>query len=364
MILFAGVAGNTAFKDVWSLSLTGSPTWTQIVTTGNGPPVEGTYWHTAVYDPGQDRMIVFGGYRGGEFPILLNRTYALALSGPDAWTWSTLTPPEASPPARAAHVAIYDPRGRMIVFGGSGYNDVWELSLTGTPTWTPLVPDGEIGIPGLFGETAIYDSVHDRMVVFGGNFTNMVLALSLSGNTTWSELLPAGDAYPSSRYQHAAIYDAQRGDMVAFGGHYAGNNYLNDVWSLDMHSIVSVPGETDAIGSRTKLGALRPNPSREATTVQFEVAAAGRVALDIFDSQGRHVRRIADQVFTSGPHSVSWGGEDDGGLPVRAGLYFVRMKSAEFESAKRIVPHRLTAASSAPLRRLGGSHGIRINSAQ
>jgi hypothetical protein len=40
---------------------------------------------------------------------------------------------------------VYDSRrGRMLVFGGANFggflNDVWALSLTGTPAWTALAP--------------------------------------------------------------------------------------------------------------------------------------------------------------------------------------------------------------------------------
>ena len=50
-------------------------------------------------------------------------------------------------PARISHSAVYDPvRDRMVgyYFPGLGYplNDVWALSLAGTPTWTQLTPTG------------------------------------------------------------------------------------------------------------------------------------------------------------------------------------------------------------------------------
>jgi hypothetical protein len=50
--------------------------------------------------------------------------------------------------ARERHTAIYDPvRDRMLVFGGcdaslAPLNDVWALSLAGTPVWTHLAPSG------------------------------------------------------------------------------------------------------------------------------------------------------------------------------------------------------------------------------
>ena len=59
-------------------------------------------------------------------------------------TWLQLVVP---PKGREGHTAIYDPvRDRMVVFGGydgaSRYNDVWALTLSGSPAWSQLAPSG------------------------------------------------------------------------------------------------------------------------------------------------------------------------------------------------------------------------------
>ena len=48
------------------------------------------------------------------------------------------------PSARQGHTAIYDPgRNRMVVFGGSdGGSSVWALSLSGSPAWSSSSPLG------------------------------------------------------------------------------------------------------------------------------------------------------------------------------------------------------------------------------
>jgi hypothetical protein len=71
---------------------------------------------------------------------------------------------------------IYDPvRDRVVIFGGydagpqeEGFrNDTWELSLTGTPTWTQLAPtDGPPTARDLI--VPVYDPWFDRMVFFVG----------------------------------------------------------------------------------------------------------------------------------------------------------------------------------------------------
>src|SRR5207248_1334691 len=133
---------------------------------------------SAVYDPVRDRMLVFGGRALG---IPQDDVWELSFSGALAWR---LIVPSGTPPApRLDQVAIYDPvRVRMIVFGGTDasgaqLNDVWALSLSGTPTWTKLAPSGSA--PGVRGApAAIYDPVRDRMIVFGGYSGNPAAALS------------------------------------------------------------------------------------------------------------------------------------------------------------------------------------------
>jgi hypothetical protein len=273
-------------NDVWALTLGGSPAWTSLASAGSAPSARAG--HTAIYDPVRDRMVVFGGWNGGYF----NDVWALSLAGSPEWT--SVIPAGSPPPARNAHTAIYDPaRDRMVMFAGwvDGIfyalpNDVWALSLAGTPAWTLLAPTGSPP-PARYVQTAIHDPVRDRMVVFGGA-------------------------------------DGEGGDR-------------GDVWLLEWNAPVSVPGYDDALRRRFDLARPRPNPSRGETTVDFELGEPARVVLDVFDAQGRRVRRIVDQSFTAGPHVCTWRGDDDRGHSLGSGVYFIRMQSRGFEATRRIV---------------------------
>jgi hypothetical protein len=231
MVVFGGETIIGFPDDVWELSLAGSPAWSEL--TPAGSPPSGSIYHTAIYDPVRDRMVVFGG-ADGSGP--LNDVWALSFSGSPVW--SELTPAGIPPAGRMDPAAIYDPvRDRMVVFGGADgirlLNDVWALSLVGSPVWSELTPTG-IPPAGRRSPTAIYDPVSDRMVVFGGiGGPNDTWALSLAGSPAWSELIPAGSP-PSARYDHTAIYDPVRGRMVVFGGADGSYPYLNDVWALSL----------------------------------------------------------------------------------------------------------------------------------
>jgi hypothetical protein len=236
MLVFGG-GGN----DTWALTLAGTPAWSLLAPTGTRPA--GRQGQTAIYDPVRDRMLVFGGGSGSS---LYNDVWALSLAGSPAW--SQLAPAGTPPSARASHTAIYDPvRDRMVVFGGYDANDyqedVWELSLAGSPAWNQLLPVGTPG--GRQLHTAIYDPVRDRMVVFGGlHFGDLgdVWELTLGGSMEWNQLWVFG---PNSRYGHTAIYDPGRFRMVIFGGRgkvqgIDGTVTFNDTWALTWDGITAV----------------------------------------------------------------------------------------------------------------------------
>jgi hypothetical protein len=323
MLVFGGTPDNVnVYGDVWALSLAGGMAWSALTPTGTPPSAR--FLHTAIYDPVRDRMLVFGGYDG---TVYFSDVWALSLAGSPAWT--ALVPAGIPPSARYGHTSIYDPvRDRMLVFGGydgAAYlNDVWALSLAVGPEWSALAPTGTG--PARSAHSAIYDPVRDRMVVYaGGNgfIQDDVWALSLTGSPVWTALAPAGSR-PSGRYLHTAIYDPVRDRMLAFGG--VGFSYLDDTWALEWGATVSVP-RGNAVPSRFELAAPRPNPSSGPVTLDFTVPQAAHVSIAIYDAAGRMVRRLEDGPLPVGRRSTSWDGRDSGGRAVPAGIYLVRLSA-------------------------------------
>jgi hypothetical protein len=85
--------------------------------------------------------------------------------------------------------------------------------------------------------------------------------------------------------------------------------------------------EDDVPGVR--LLAPAPNPGRGPIALRVELAVAGRVRLDIVDLLGRRVRSLVDQAVTSGRHAYAWDGRTDRGALARAGVYVVRLVTAD-----------------------------------
>jgi hypothetical protein len=298
-------------------------------------------------------MLVFGGYYTDDPDYthhFFDDVWALSLATPPAWT--VLVPNGTPPDPRAHHNAIYDPaRDRMLVFGGVFYdsteyyfnteqhfNDVWALSLDGTPDWSALVPAGTPP-SARSGQSATYDPVGDRIVVFGGEgdsaIFNDVWALSLAGTPAWTQLTPAGTPSPP-RFDHGAIYDPSRNRMVVFGGNRDGGR-VNDLWALWLGDVPLGVGEHVARPALDELRSPAPNPSRGTTTVNWSLAQAGRVQLGIYDVSGRLVRSLADGERPAGAGTAAWDGTDESGARQHAGVYFVRLTAPSLRETRRVV---------------------------
>ena len=227
MVIFGG-----ATAEVWTLSLSGAPVWTCVPLASPVPACTGSA--SMIYDPVGDRALVFG---GESYSAQSDTTWALALAEPMAWTPLATAGP--TPTGRTRHTAIYDATSqRMVVFGGytefgglRELNDVHALSLSGTPTWSPLVASG--GPPAArSSHSAVYDSRHSRMLIFGGGAggSSEVWSLTLYDSPAWSVLMPAG-AGPTARAAHTAVYDEERDCMTVFGG-FVGTSVVNEIWEL------------------------------------------------------------------------------------------------------------------------------------
>jgi YVTN family beta-propeller protein len=72
---------------------------------------------------------------------------------------------------------------------------------------------------------------------------------------------------------------------------------------------------------------VHPTPSLGSAAVHFSLTKRSAVEIEIFDLQGRMVKRLVGGVLEAGPHTASWNGVDRDGARVGAGIYFARMKA-------------------------------------
>ena len=239
-ILFGGMANSFLNNDLYVFGLPSSSDFWAVPTATGTPPAP-RYGHTAIYDYSNQRMLVFGGQGAS---AVLQDVIALNLSGGN-YAWSALTPGGTGPGPHEGHSAVYADQvasnRRMIVFGGSNgsvlKNDVWALTLNGTPTWQLLQTNGNPKPAARRDHTAVYDYITNRMFVYGGTKadgapSDEVWVLDLANNSnTWTK--QNVNPKPPARTKHVAVFSPY-GDrrMLIFGGKGATGD-LRDAWALD-----------------------------------------------------------------------------------------------------------------------------------
>ncbi len=83
---------------------------------------------------------------------------------------------------------------------------------------------------------------------------------------------------------------------------------------------------------------MRPNPFTEQSAIAYSVPAQGaRVALRIYDINGRLVRTLVDAVSAGGVHEAVWDGRDSNGTPVASGIYFCRAEVDSVTEVRKVV---------------------------
>ena len=86
--------------------------------------------------------------------------------------------------------------------------------------------------------------------------------------------------------------------------------------------------EEESVPTSYRLEQNYPNPFNPATTISFEMPAAGAARLTVFNLLGEEVATLVDGLLQAGHHSAVWGGTDMTGRPVSSGLYFYQLTVA------------------------------------
>lgn len=220
-------------------ALAASPAAAQVSWTFRGPTVPIARIEDAmVYDSGNRRMVMFGGY-----DLDFNDTGDVWEYDGLARVWTNVTAP--GPSARHGHAMAYDPlRHHILMFGGRSeagtiLGDTWQWD-TVAKSWTQLFPATPPS--ARYGARMVYDAANDRFVLQGGLSASALLSETWRWDPaggTWANLLSGAGPGFSPRTYHGLVYNTTNNRVTLFGG-LGPSSYLNDLWELQGNTWVNI----------------------------------------------------------------------------------------------------------------------------
>ncbi len=233
----------------------------------NFAPPLGRAHHAMAYDAIRKHVVLFGGSHNPG--TAANETWAW-----DGGSWYPIVPTGNSPPSRRGHAMAYDAaRGRVVLFGGDGFdggghkNDTWEWD---GASWHQIEPEGPSPSPRL-DHAMVYDEVRERVILFGGDAGGVEGDIQNDlwewDGASWHRIEVHGPS-PSARSNHSMAYDSARRRVVLFGGNIPddGNDDGSAIWEWDGASWQQIASES-----------LSPSPNFD-YAMAYD-AARGRVVL-------------------------------------------------------------------------------------
>ncbi len=250
------------------------PTFARLTVEQTGTSNGGSYWYLYEGTPG-------GALDAGDVVVRSDGTVTSAMGGVDVWE-QVLTDPQ--------WVYFHDTAGSRFLYVSDDLGDTAPDSYRAQGPTSGATPD---------------------MTVFG--FGRVL-------HTSSSSLVPrmsgAGRTFTLGLGEDAA-FAAQEIDMA--------------VQPLDVAVGEPVDRATavgDGLPALAVLRQNRPNPFNPVTSIGFSLPQGGPARVTVYDSAGRRVRTLLDDVLPAGDHSVMWDGRMGDGRAAASGVYVYRLETA------------------------------------
>ncbi|MEO0083253.1 MAG: T9SS type A sorting domain-containing protein [candidate division WOR-3 bacterium] len=81
----------------------------------------------------------------------------------------------------------------------------------------------------------------------------------------------------------------------------------------------------------------KPNPFNNRTEIRFQIPVKTRVDLKVYNSVGRLVNTLVSDEVSPGYYIMNWNGKDEMGRRQSNGIYFVRLKTQDYDATTKVI---------------------------
>jgi len=100
-----------------------------------------------------------------------------------------------------------------------------------------------------------------------------------------------------------------------------------------LNSVTGVDTEIDnQVPNSIQLHQNYPNPFNPSTSIKFSIPKSGNVKLTVYDSRGREIEILVNQIMNAGTYEVNWNAGN-----LSAGAYFYMLSAKNFKSTKKMI---------------------------
>jgi hypothetical protein len=96
-------------------------------------------------------------------------------------------------------------------------------------------------------------------------------------------------------------------------------------------------GEMSTLPDHFSLSQNYPNPFNPITSIMYRVPVRSDIKLVVFNLLGQKITTLENETKPAGTYSVDWGGTDQSGRTVAAGIYFYQLTAGDYSEARKMV---------------------------
>jgi hypothetical protein len=235
VLFYGGIpySSSTPLDELWSLSSSNPPVWSQLFPSGDGPgPLA---WHSMLYDRPRDRFLILGGYGNATLHGVWELTTSPELH------WRQLATAGGEDGSSVAEAYLDESIGGGWAWGGYSADPysgrIWRMSIGADTIRFAEVP--QVNSPEMWwrAHPCGFDPARQRIVAFGEDGAERpdmsgFWSVDLGSTATWT-WKSAGGPRPYNRYLDGYAFDAAHDRLVIFGGYDDNEHYFDDWWSLN-----------------------------------------------------------------------------------------------------------------------------------
>ena len=123
-------------------------------------------------------------------------------------------------------------------------------------------------------------------------------------------------------------------DIVGMNGTTRGRNIL---WLENTFTTQIDDNQEASIVENFRLNQNFPNPFNGSTMISYTIQYQTPVILNIYDTNGKEVKTLVNQIQNSGTYYVPWNGSNKSNREVSSGIYIVQMQAGKFVDLRKVL---------------------------